>query len=64
MERALIPKELRERLGILPGREVTFTEPEGAVRVQPVRGGGSMRGRFRGSGMAARLEADRRLEPR
>jgi AbrB family looped-hinge helix DNA binding protein len=60
----VIPKELRERLGILPGSEVVFDEADGAVRVIPVDRGDRLRGRFRKSGMAGRLEADRRAEPR
>jgi AbrB family looped-hinge helix DNA binding protein len=60
----VIPKDLRDRLGIVPGTEVTFAEVEGGVRVVPVRAGATLRGRFRGSGMTARLEQDRRAEPR
>jgi AbrB family looped-hinge helix DNA binding protein len=59
----VIPKDLRDRLGIVPGTEVTFAESDGEVRVVPVRRA-SLRGRFRGSGMTARLERDRRAEPR
>jgi len=60
----VIPKDLRERLGIHPGSEVVFDEADGAVRVIPLGRPSSLRGRFRGSGMAKRLEADRRAEPR
>jgi AbrB family looped-hinge helix DNA binding protein len=60
----VIPKELRERLGILPGSEVVFDEADGAVPVMPLRRAEGLRGRFAGSGMAARLESDWRSEPR
>jgi AbrB family looped-hinge helix DNA binding protein len=60
----VIPKELRERLGILPGSEVVFDEADGAVRVMPLRRSEGLRGRFARSGMTVRLEADRRSEPR
>jgi AbrB family looped-hinge helix DNA binding protein len=60
----VIPTDLRERLGIVPGSEVVFDEVDGAVRVVPLRRAEGLRGRFGRSGMAARLEADRRSEPR
>ena len=39
-----IPKELRDRLGLLPGTEVEFLEEDGEARVRKVPGG-SNRGR-------------------
>lgn len=60
----VIPKDLRDRLGILPGSEVVFASDTDSVRVIPVRPGATLRGRFHGSGMTSRLEADRRSEPR
>lgn len=60
----VIPKALRDKLGIRPGTEVTFAEDEGSVRIAPVAADRPLRGRFAGSGMATRLEADRRAEPR
>ncbi len=58
----MIPKELRDRLGLHPGTEVIFAEVAGEVRVIPLRAGTDLGGRFRNSGMAARLERDRRAE--
>lgn len=60
----VIPKEMRDRLGIRPGSEVVFTSDAASVRVIPVRPEATLRGRFHGSGMTDRLEADRRTEPR
>jgi AbrB family looped-hinge helix DNA binding protein len=40
----VIPKALRDRLGILPGDEVDFVLEDGAVRVEPRRGGPDLRG--------------------
>jgi AbrB family looped-hinge helix DNA binding protein len=34
-----IPKEIRERLGLLPGTEVEFTERNGEARVRRLPGG-------------------------
>lgn len=61
----VIPKQLRERTGLQPGADVRFelaidgdrviVAPE---RAQPLGG------RFKHSGMAARLLADRAAEPR
>jgi AbrB family looped-hinge helix DNA binding protein len=60
----VIPKEVRERAGLYPGTEVDFAlEGERVVlaaRRRPPRLGG----RFAGSGMAARLLAERGHEPR
>ena len=58
----VIPKAMRDRLGIGPGDEVDFVLDDGAVRVEPVREGPSLRGRFAGRGLTAALEADRRAE--
>jgi AbrB family looped-hinge helix DNA binding protein len=60
----VIPKPLRDRLGLRPGSEVAFDADESGVRVIPVGGDRSLRGRFRGSGLTAGLEGDRRAEPR
>jgi AbrB family looped-hinge helix DNA binding protein len=60
----VIPKDPRDDLGLQPGMEVAFSRDGEAVRVVPVRPGTTLRGRYKGSGMAARLEADRRSEPR
>jgi antitoxin PrlF len=60
----VIPKELRERVGLGPGDEVAF-EPVGrGVVVKRAGQRADLRGRFAGSGMASRLLEDRRREPR
>jgi antitoxin PrlF len=58
----VIPKAMRERLGIAPGDEVDFTLEDGAVRAELRRGRQSLRGQFAGLGLTAALEADRRAE--
>lgn len=45
-----IPKEIRERLGLLPGTEVEFIEKGGEVRVRKMPGG-----RTRGDEIVDRL---------
>ena len=62
----VIPKELRESLGIVPGDEVEFALDEGAdaVRMEPVRAHPTLRGSFAGLGLVAELEADHRSESR
>ncbi|MEJ7893119.1 MAG: AbrB/MazE/SpoVT family DNA-binding domain-containing protein [Solirubrobacteraceae bacterium] len=62
----VIPKEIRDQLGLRPGDEVEF-EPDGTgVRVIPAGPADfrRLRGRFAGSGMAEELLRDRRAEPR
>lgn len=58
----VIPKELREALGIEPGDEVTFWRHQDHVALRPTHGGRPLRGRFQGSGLAEMLEHDRRAE--
>lgn len=58
----VIPKELQDRLGLHPGAKVASVMVDGGIRVIPQRAGAGLRGRCRGSGMAARLERDRRAE--
>jgi AbrB family looped-hinge helix DNA binding protein len=62
----VIPKELRDRLGINPGDEVEFAldEEASAVRVEPVRSGPTLRGSLAGVGLVAALEADHQFEAR
>jgi antitoxin PrlF len=62
----VIPKALRDRLGIAPGDEVDFTldESKEAVRVEPVRNHPTLRGSLAGLGLVAELEADHRSETR
>ncbi|MGH9026567.1 MAG: AbrB/MazE/SpoVT family DNA-binding domain-containing protein [Acidimicrobiia bacterium] len=58
----VIPKAMRERLGIRPGGEVEFVEVEGGVRVEPARHARELRGRYGGSRLTELLEAERRAE--
>ena len=61
----VIPKELRERVGLYPGTEVEFALEDGRVILAPRRPERALLGgRFAGSGMAARLLEDRAREPR
>lgn len=60
----VIPKDLRESAGLLPGADVEF-ELDGrrvSIRAAPRRAG--LGGRFAQSGMARRLLEDRAREPR
>lgn len=54
----VIPKALRDRLGIQPGDEVSFSLADGGVLVEPVRDRPSLKGRYAGAGMLAELERD------
>ncbi len=58
----MIPKTMRDRLGIAPGDEVDFWIEDDAVRVEPIREQPSLRGQFAGLGLTVTLEADRRAE--
>jgi AbrB family looped-hinge helix DNA binding protein len=62
----VIPKEMRDELGLQPGAEVDFERDGGAVRILPAGAAATrgLRGRYRSSGMAATLLADREREPR
>jgi AbrB family looped-hinge helix DNA binding protein len=58
----VIPKAMRDWLGISPGDEVDFALDNDAVRVAPVREVASLRGSLAGHGLTAVLEVDRRAE--
>ena len=62
----VIPKELRDELGIEPGDEVSFWRHDDHVAVRPASHRRALRGRFEGSALAAALlaerDADRRRE--
>lgn len=58
----VIPKAMRDELGIEPGDEVDFSLEDDAVRVELVRPAGSLRGRLAGFDLTGMLEADRRAE--
>jgi AbrB family looped-hinge helix DNA binding protein len=57
----VIPKDLRDELGIEPGDEVNFWRHEDHVAVRPV-GRAELRGRFRGRQLTATLEAERQAD--
>lgn len=62
----VIPKELRDRLGIEPGDEVDFSLDGDHVLVRRVEQHRRLRGRFAGSGLIPELlrqrQADRQRE--
>jgi AbrB family looped-hinge helix DNA binding protein len=62
----VIPKQMRDELGLQPGAEVEFERDGETVRILPagVAATHGLRGRYAASGMAAALLADRRREPR
>lgn len=60
----VIPKHMRDELGIEPGDLVTFVVESGGVRVEPLGGTEPLLGRFAGLDLVGTLEADRRSEPR
>ena len=60
----VIPKELRDQLGLHPGAEVDLAADGDAVVVTAHRPPSPLGGRFARSGMAGRLLRDRPGEPR
>lgn len=58
----MIPKALRDELGIGPGDEVAFSLVDGGVLVQPARGRPDLKGAFEGSGLVEALESEHRDE--
>jgi len=60
----VIPKAMRDRLGLCPGDEVTFELEGRAVKVEPSTSGAALRGRFADHDLVEILESDRRREPR
>lgn len=60
----VIPKAMREQLGLRPGDEVTFELEDRTVKVGRAASDEPLRGRFRDRDLVAILEADRRAEPR
>ena len=58
----VIPKSMRDVLGIVPGDEVDFALEDDAVRVEPLRNRPSLRGSLAGLGLTDLLEADHRTE--
>ena len=58
----VIPKQLRDALGIRPGDEVTFTQHGDHLAVRAVRSIRPLRGRFRDSPLATDLLSERAAE--
>ena len=55
----VIPKELRDELGIEPGDEVSFWRHDNYVAVRPAGRRRPLRGRFRGLALTGELERER-----
>ncbi|MGH3666444.1 MAG: AbrB/MazE/SpoVT family DNA-binding domain-containing protein [Egibacteraceae bacterium] len=60
----VIPKELRDTLGICPGDEVTFWVEDDHVAVRPARVQRPLLGRFAGRPLARTLEGEREADGR
>ena len=60
----VIPKDLRERVGLRPGADVEFELEGERISIAVAQSRSGLGGRFAGSGMAARLLDDRAHEPR
>lgn len=60
----VIPKELRDELGIEPGDEVSFWRHDDHVAVRPASLRRPLRGRFAGSSLAETLTAERAADRR
>ena len=58
----VIPKELRDQLGIEPGDAVSFWRDGDHVAMRPAGRGRPLRGRFRGSGLVDELDRARALD--
>lgn len=58
----VIPKSMRDVLGIVPGDEVDFALEDDSVRVELLRNRPSLRGSLPGLGLTDSLEADHRTE--
>lgn len=60
----VIPKAIRDQVRLHPGDEVEFGVQDEQIFIRARRPSADFGGRFANSGMAARLRADRSLEPR
>lgn len=58
----MIPKAIRDGLGLKPGDAVVFVPEEGGVRVEPAQPTTELAGKFTGIGLTAELEAEHRRE--
>ncbi|MCB1257236.1 MAG: AbrB/MazE/SpoVT family DNA-binding domain-containing protein [Microthrixaceae bacterium] len=55
----VIPKSIRERLGIKPGDRVEFSREDDRVVLWRINPAKPLRGRFRGTGLVEELERQR-----
>ena len=62
----VIPKRIREDVGLQPGTAVEFVRDGDGVRIVPVGAAATrgLRGRYASDGLAVALLADREREPR
>ena len=60
----VIPKEMRDSIGLRPGDRVEFELEGGSVRVRPPAPTGTHKGMLAQHPLTRQLEADRRSEPR
>jgi AbrB family looped-hinge helix DNA binding protein len=60
----VIPKEIRDELGISPGTKIDFRLDGDSVVLRPRRSIAHLGGSFKRGGMADRLLEDRASEPR
>lgn len=58
----VIPKELRDQLGIEPGDEINFWLHDDHVALRPADHRRPLRGRFRGTPLVRELERERAAE--
>jgi AbrB family looped-hinge helix DNA binding protein len=56
----VIPKDLRDALGIEPGDDISFWREGDHVALRPVRSSVSLKGRFAGVDLVSALLAERR----
>lgn len=58
----VIPKDLRDALGIEPGDEVSFWREDDHVALRPARTARPLRGRFRNTDLVDILEQERAVD--
>jgi AbrB family looped-hinge helix DNA binding protein len=58
----VIPKDLRDELGIEPGDEINFWRDGDHVALRPARDRRALQGRFEGSALTDDLTAQRRAD--
>lgn len=58
----VIPKSIRDRLGLQPGDSVVFVPEKGGARIQRAAEIEDLAGRFAGFGLTEDLEAEHRRE--